>query len=525
MTNIWIGISFIFMLIPYPENPTTKRILANEICDNALDDDTDGLIDINDPDCICERVTLESLIPNPSFEEYDCCPEDHSQLACAVGWDQASGGTTDYVHTCGYLSAGEALMPFPDGEGAVIFLTGTVDNGNGSEIYKEYAGVCLNRPMQKDTVYRFKFHLGFFSEENSPEIRLSFFGSPSCANLPFSFFADCPTNYPDWHFLAAEFVSSSSNSPEWVEVDIVIQPSIDINALVIGGDCSGGSNGQLYGYLIDNLQLSDESNFDFELIDQLSPCDPDFTFTVADNPVFSYQWYKAGIALIGETDAQLSQMYGEGAYQLRITDNISEQCRLADDFEFQMPVLTTEVYESICEGESLLYEGDVIEDAGTYEYTLTSSAGCDSIVTLQVEKLPHQTDTVFVQTLQGAIYQIGDTRIRTEGEHHINLISPNGCDSSVVLYLEHLKVYIPNAFSPNGDDINDYFEVITSGDEFVIKEMSIFNQWGNLIYVGDKWDGTYRNKRLPPDVYACHIRLIDMTGKEWIFSTTITLIR
>jgi hypothetical protein len=41
----------------------------SEICDNAIDDDNDGYIDINDPDCICEIVKPESLIPNPSFEE------------------------------------------------------------------------------------------------------------------------------------------------------------------------------------------------------------------------------------------------------------------------------------------------------------------------------------------------------------------------------------------------------------------------------------------------------------------------
>ncbi len=38
-----------------------------EICDNAIDDDNDGLIDLNDSDCACEMVSLESIIPNPSF--------------------------------------------------------------------------------------------------------------------------------------------------------------------------------------------------------------------------------------------------------------------------------------------------------------------------------------------------------------------------------------------------------------------------------------------------------------------------
>ena len=497
----------------------------DEVCDNAMDDDNDGLIDINDPDCICEMVSLESLIPNPSFEDYNCCPETDSELDCAEGWDQASGGTTDYVNTCGYLVAGEQLLPFPDGEGAILFLNGSVDNGNGREVYKEYAGACLNRTMQKGAVYKFKFHIGFLDEVNSPEIRFSFFGSPSCANLPFSPYTDCPSNYPDWYFLRSELVSGAGEAPGWVEVSTVIKPSMDINALVIGGDCSGDSEGMLRIYFVDNLRLNDESNFDFELIDGGSPCDANFTFAVAENPRFSYQWYKEGIALIGETGAKLSQMYGEGAYQLRIIDKNTRQCRIADDFEFIIPVFANEVFATICEGGNLLYEGDIIEDAGIYDYTLTSVDGCDSIVRLNVEMQPHLTDTVYVQTLPGTTYSMGDAHFRNEGEHHINLVTSTGCDSTIVLYLENIKVFIPNAFSPNGDNRNDYFEVSSSGDEFVMKEMSIFDRWGNLLYLGNKWDGTVDNKLADPGVYVYVIRLIDIAGQELVFSNSIILIR
>jgi len=38
-----------------------------EDCRNSLDDDGDGLIDLNDPDCECEILNPESLIPNPSL--------------------------------------------------------------------------------------------------------------------------------------------------------------------------------------------------------------------------------------------------------------------------------------------------------------------------------------------------------------------------------------------------------------------------------------------------------------------------
>jgi len=74
-----------------------------EICDNGIDDDFDNLIDLNDDDCICEVIEPISVIPNPSFEEMNCCPDNRSQLNCASLWIQASEPTTDFIHTCDWM--------------------------------------------------------------------------------------------------------------------------------------------------------------------------------------------------------------------------------------------------------------------------------------------------------------------------------------------------------------------------------------------------------------------------------------
>ena len=99
-----------------------------EICDNALDDDGDGLIDFQDDDCECEFIELRSLIPNPSFENMSCCPDQHYRLDCAPPWVQAYGTTPDYLHLCGWLGPDGLAVPtpFPDGEGAIGFANGQV---------------------------------------------------------------------------------------------------------------------------------------------------------------------------------------------------------------------------------------------------------------------------------------------------------------------------------------------------------------------------------------------------------------
>jgi len=80
-----------------------------------------------------------------------------------------------------------------------------------------------------------------------------------------------------------------------------------------------------------------------------------------------------------------------------------------------IPVATNEIFQTICEGGNLLYSGDMIEEAGIYEYTLTSVNGCDSIVTLNVETQTPRTDTLHIQKLPGETYSIGNTRFRNEG--------------------------------------------------------------------------------------------------------------
>lgn len=159
-----------------------------EICDNGIDDDGDGLIDLNDPECTCELLEPESLIPNPSFEQLNCCPSDLEQLHCAKFWIQASTPTTDFIHACGWMGYERypPPWPFPDGNGVLGFRDGIfLRNENPQRNWKEYAGACLINPMRKGVEYRFEFYVGFVSPDISPPINISFFGTTECANLPF----------------------------------------------------------------------------------------------------------------------------------------------------------------------------------------------------------------------------------------------------------------------------------------------------------------------------------------------------
>ncbi len=249
MTQLWKFLPFIILLNFFTKPLHYKGTLMEEICDNAIDDDNDGLIDLNDSDCACEMVSLESIIPNPSFENQSCCPTDHSQMRCAENWIQPSFGTSDYMHYCGYEYESIQDTPlgvYPDGEGAIGFLAGRDPDGAA---HLEYIGTCLNQPMLRGETYVLKLHVGFLTDAFSPPIRLAVYGTSSCDNLPFTeIAADCPLAYPDWIQVGITDIDSDGQSNVWREFSITIRPARDINAIVIGADCVFGSAEDGIGY-------------------------------------------------------------------------------------------------------------------------------------------------------------------------------------------------------------------------------------------------------------------------------------
>ena len=92
------------------------------------------------------------------------------------------------------------------------------------------------------------------------------------------------------------------------------------------------------------------------------------------------------------------------------------------------------------------------------------------------------------------------------------------------------EIFIPNAFTPNGDGENDFFEVYGNGVETGYFEVRIFDRWGEQVFVSNsfnfKWDGTYKGKSEPPAVYTYAIQMANNDGNPGIMkSGTVTLLR
>jgi gliding motility-associated-like protein len=90
-----------------------------------------------------------------------------------------------------------------------------------------------------------------------------------------------------------------------------------------------------------------------------------------------------------------------------------------------------------------------------------------------------------------------------------------------------VPLYIPAAFSPNNDAINDLFEI--KGNSTESFEITIYNQWGSVLFhstdLSLSWDGNYRQNPVPPGTYTYSIHLRDTRGRTTRKTGSVLLIR
>jgi len=120
--------------------------------------------------------------------------------------------------------------------------------------------------------------------------------------------------------------------------------------------------------------------------------------------------------------------------------------------------------------------------------------------------------------------------------YEVELIVMNtfGCADTIVkkvIIRPVFNMYIPNAFTPNGDGLNDIFRVkgiFIDEDEF---EMFIYNRWGDMLFetydINIPWDGIANGgtEIVQQDVYVYLVNLTDIFGEEYRFVGTVTVIR
>ncbi len=127
-------------------------------------------------------------------------------------------------------------------------------------------------------------------------------------------------------------------------------------------------------------------------------------------------------------------------------------------------------------------------------------------------------DTVSVTIDQGQTYSFGSKQLSLEGTYNDTILTAAGCDSVVVLHLQVIKEILPEIipdgfFTPNGDGISEVWS-IKNIEHYDVTTVDIYDRFGKLLirYNGSfkSWDGTYLGKPMPSTDYWYVITLKDI---------------
>ncbi|MEM7036520.1 MAG: gliding motility-associated C-terminal domain-containing protein [Bacteroidota bacterium] len=232
-----------------------------------------------------------------------------------------------------------------------------------------------------------------------------------------------------------------------------------------------------------------------------------------------------------------------GVYEVTVTDQFgcpsTDDVTIVADGIMNLDFMTDDTV--MCAGEEFIldagdewifYEWDngpadqylVVTTAGTYTVTVTDDNGCrftDQIeVTMDVPPgleigpnvnvCPDETVTLDAGPgFTSYMWSTGETSQSIEvmtPDNYFVTATFNQCVQEDALTVGDDcpgRIFIPNVFSPNGDDLNDYFQVTYVNMEYL--SVRIFDRWGKFVYESlnkdFQWDGTYNGRPLPEGVY------------------------
>lgn len=108
-----------------------------------------------------------------------------------------------------------------------------------------------------------------------------------------------------------------------------------------------------------------------------------------------------------------------------------------------------------------------------------------------------------------------------------------GCYSDTIRAFVYIKesdtLYLPNAFTPDGDGLNDVFIPVVSDKNISSYLFRIYNRWGMLVFESNQikqgWDGNYLGNPCETGIYIWHLQVKKSMGESWYDKGSVKIIR
>jgi gliding motility-associated-like protein len=300
------------------------------------------------------------------------------------------------------------------------------------------------------------------------------------------------------------------------------------------------------------LTVNPEETTTYSLIaDNEGPCpaiEADITVTVAPTPTLEIEGPNS--ICFGEEitlDAIVSDDIGEGTYNWE-SDNgqTFEGPSITVSPEFTTTYTLGYLSASECDSITQTFTVEVLNGVDLLELDLDPSGGQylqgDVITVAASYNTEVNQGAIFTWVLNGDTVAVGDfeeaidLELLNDGDMqplNLTVVSPNGCTDSISINIDvdPIAVDIPNTFTPNGDDTNDFFNFVSNAPERVqVEEFVVYNRWGQQVYNSENpdqgWDGTFNGEPQPSEVYFYQIELLQPNGESLgTFQGDVTLLR
>lgn len=126
---------------------------------------------------------------------------------------------------------------------------------------------------------------------------------------------------------------------------------------------------------------------------------------------------------------------------------------------------------------------------------------------MRIDILAQNTENIYNENID--IYRI--VAIQNHNEQIVSV-------SNTIAVDKPLTLYAPNAFSPDGDGVNDLFSIKGQGVQNYALE--IYNRWGQIVFQSENldlaWNGEYRGSQVPVGTYVYQVKALNVSGNHTI---------
>ncbi len=457
--------------LPFVESGNYQEILPSfQGCDSIIDLDLE--------------VIICNIQSNTQVQPVDCFGENNGQIDFTVtdgtppftyNWEQLDGFATGGTGIIDFLNFNTSLITLASG---TYSITIEDDFGNSNFIIKN---VLQPDQLALDLIPADQNGFGVSCPEATDgSITAIVTGGNSGYNYAWDIGVTTPTidQLPPGEYSVLVTDSKGCSITESTTLDAPIP--VFIAAEFLGPDCSGPASG-----IIDITEVSGGTGV--------------------------YQYSLNGGAATNEIPfINLS----DGMYEVLATDENGCTASTSDMLiAAEIPIVDLGESQTINLGNILELNAFINNiQIDTFLWTTTTEFDCE--VCLNPETIP----------LNDAFYQL-------------EVVSADGCtgkDSVAVSVIKRREFYVPNAFSPNADGLNDYFTIYGGVEVASIVSLTIFNRWGGIFYEGNNlapgnelqgWNGLVKGEAADQGVYVWLARIRFIDGVVIDYSGDISLLR